>query len=54
MWGGQAPAGGTLAIKPGSGHVYLFDAQAGDMKFEVASKNYFHGTDVERNPDQTA
>lgn len=51
---GTAPplAPDDLAVEPTSGHFYRFNGK--DMEFVVASKNYFLGTDIERDPGKPA
>lgn len=41
-----------LAVEPASGHFYRFDGK--EMVFVIASKNYFLGTDIERDPGKPA
>ena len=47
-----ALAADDLAVEPASGHFYKFDGK--EMAFVVASKNYFLGTDVERDASKPA
>lgn len=47
-------ADGAVCIHPTTGHFHKYDAGSGTVEFVKASRNYFHGADIEADPSQPA